>query len=236
MKIVIFGANGATGHILTRQALAGGYTVTAVTRHPEAFPFQHEQLRVTRGDVYDASDVAQAVAGQDAVLSTLGVPFSRKPISVYSTGMEHIIQAMKNHGVRRLVCVSSSATDPQTRYLSSGGGFVFEKVLKPVVINTIGRTTYADMEQMETLVMNSGLDWVIVRPSGLFETPEVTDYRMAETHISRQFTSRADLADCMLQQLTSDQYLRKAIAVATFATQPGLLAFFGKEAFQGQPK
>lgn len=236
MKIVIFGANGATGKILTKQALAGGYAVTAITRHPEAFPLQHEHLQVMRGDVFDLAAVEQAVAGQDAVLSTLGVPFSRKPIALYSEGIEHIVQAMNRYGVRRLVCVSSSATDPQIRYLDSGGGFIFEKVLKPIVINTIGRTTYTDMERMETLVMNSHLDWVIIRPSGLFETPSVTNYQMAEAHINKQYTSRADLADCMLQQLTSDRYLHKAVAVATISAQPSMLAFFGGEAFQRQPK
>ncbi len=236
MKIVIFGANGATGKILTKQALAGGYAVTAITRHPEAFPLQHEHLQVMRGDVFDLAAVEQAVAGQDAVLSTLGVPFSRKPIALYSEGIEHIVQAMNRYGVRRLVCVSSSATDPQIRYLDSGGGFIFEKVLKPIVINTIGRTTYTDMERMETLVMNSHLDWVIIRPSGLFETPSVTNYQIAEAHINKQYTSRADLADCMLQQLTSDRYLHKAVAVATISAQPSMLAFFGGEAFQRQPK
>lgn len=236
MKIVIFGANGATGKILTKQALAGGYAVTAITRHPEAFPLQYEHLQVMRGDVFDLAAVEQAVAGQDAVLSTLGVPFSRKPIALYSEGIEHIVQAMNRYGVRRLVCVSSSATDPQIRYLDSGGGFIFEKVLKPIVINTIGRTTYTDMERMETLVMNSHLDWVIIRPSGLFETPSVTNYQIAEAHINKQYTSRADLADCMLQQLTSDRYLHKAVAVATISAQPSMLAFFGGEAFQRQPK
>jgi putative NADH-flavin reductase len=186
--------------------------------------------------VFDLPSVEQAVAGQDAVLSTLGVPFTRKPITVYSEGIAHIVQAMNRYGVRRLVCVSSSATDPQIRYLSSGGGFIFEKVLKPIVINTIGRTTYSDMERMETLVMTSQLDWVIVRPSGLFETPSVTDYQMAEAHIREKFTSRADLAACMLQQLTSDRYLQKAVAVATVSVQPNLLAFFGKEALQSKPQ
>jgi hypothetical protein len=84
--------------------------------------------------------------------------------------------------------------------------------------------------------MTSQLDWVIVRPSGLFETPSVTDYQMAEAHIREKFTSRADLAACMLQQLTSDRYLQKAVAVATVSVQPNLLAFFGKEALQSKPQ
>src|SRR5713101_5411368 len=98
MKIVVFGANGPTGQLLTKQALAEGHAVTAVTRHPETFPLRNAHLQVMRGDVFDFSSVEQAVAGQDAVLSTLGVPFSRKPITVYSQGVAHIVQAMNHSG------------------------------------------------------------------------------------------------------------------------------------------
>jgi len=231
MNIVVFGANGRTGKLLTKQAVAEGHAVTAVTRHPETFPLRNARLHVMRGDVFDLSSVEKAIAGQDAVLSTLGVPYSRKPITLYSQGTAHIVQAMNHYGVRRLVCVSSSATDPQTRYHDTGGGFIFEKILKPIIINSIGRTLYADMQRMETLVMNSDLDWTIVRPSGLFETPTVTDYHVAEAFIRGRFTSRADLADCMLHQLTTDQYLHKAVAVATVSVLPDLFQILWREAF-----
>jgi putative NADH-flavin reductase len=236
MNIVVFGANGPTGQLLVRQGLADGHAVTAVTRHPETFSLRHEMLQVVRGDVYDPASVEQAVAGQDAVLSTLGVPYSRQPISVYSEGVAHIVEAMKRTGVGRLVCVSSSATDPAVRFMDTGGGFFFERVLKPLITLTIGRTMYADMERMEALVMASELDWTIVRPSGLFDTPAVTDYQMAEEHIRGRFTARADLADCMLRQLTTDEYVRRVVAVATFAVQPTVLELMRKEAFQRRTK
>ena len=235
MNLAVFGANGKTGQLVTKQALAAGHMVTAVTRHPETFPLRHEHLRVLYGDVSDLAAVERAVAGQDAVLSTLGIPFSRKSITIYSQGVAHIVEAMKQYSVRRLVCVSSSATDPRTRYHDTGGGFIFEKILKPLIINSIGRTTYADMQRMEALVMNSRLDWIIVRPSGLFETEAITDYQMVEDSIRGQFTSRADLAACMLEQLTTDQFLRKSVAVATFSARPKLLQFFVGEAFQRKP-
>ena len=120
MHIAVFGANGPTGQHVTKQALAEGHTVTAVTRHPETFLLRHERLQVLRGDVFDLAAVERAVAGQDAVLSTLGVPYSRKTITLYSQGIAHIVQAMNYYRVRRLVCVSSSATDPQTRYHDTG--------------------------------------------------------------------------------------------------------------------
>jgi putative NADH-flavin reductase len=229
MKIVVFGANGSTGQRVTKQALAEGHMVTAVTRHPEAFPFQGAQLQVMRGDVYDLASVEQAMAGQDAVLSTLGVPFTRKPITVYSQGIGHIIAAMNRYGVRRLACISSSATGGEH---DTGGGFLFDKVLQPIVISTIGRTTYADMARMEALVMHSDLEWVIVRPSGLFETPVVTDYQVAETQIRGQFTSRTDLADFMLKQARQDQYLRKIMAIATYTMTPSVFQMITQEAFK----
>src|SRR5262245_6380442 len=98
MKLVVFGANGSTGRLLTKQALDEGHTVTAVTRHPEAFPLQHDYLNVMRGDVHDLASVEQAVAGQDAVLSTLGVPYNSKVITVYSEGIANIMQAMHHYG------------------------------------------------------------------------------------------------------------------------------------------
>jgi putative NADH-flavin reductase len=113
MNIVCFGANGVTGRLMVKQALAEGHGVTAFTRHPEAFPIRNDQLRVAGGDVYDPSSVEKAVSSQDAVLSSLGVPFSRKPITVYSQGMANIVHAVQHHGVRRLVCVSATPVDPR---------------------------------------------------------------------------------------------------------------------------
>jgi putative NADH-flavin reductase len=231
MKLAIFGANGSTGRLLTAQALAAGHTVTAFTRHADAFPVRHEQLHVVQGDALDLAAVETAVAGQDAVLSSLGTRYSRKPITLYSVGVANIVQAMHDNGVHRLVCVSSSVTDPVTRSADTGGGFVFERVLKPFITNVIGKTMYADLLRMEQLVMDSDLDWTIVRPSGLFETPMVTEYRLAEGFLPEHFTSRADLAACMLQQAASDQYRRKTLAVATVAVKPKMVKLLLKEAF-----
>jgi putative NADH-flavin reductase len=228
MNIAIFGANGRTGRLLTQRALADGHAVTALIRHPEGFPLRDPRLTVYRGDAIDPVSVDAVIAGKDAVVSVLGVPYGRQPITLYSEGTANIVQAMSRHAVRRLVCVSSTAVDH--RY-DNGGGFFFERVLKPVIAGTIGRTTYADQRRMETVVSASDLDWTIVRPSGLFETADVTDYQMTDGYTTGRFTSRVDLAACMLQLLGDERYLRKAVAVATVAVQPKLLQLLLREAF-----
>ncbi len=234
MKLVIFGANGPTGRLLTKQAVNQGDTVTAVTRHAQAFPLRQERLQVMSGDVFNLEAVEQAVRGQDAVVSILGVPYSNKPITIYSQGTSHIIQAMTRYRVCRLICVSSSALDPYARYRNTGGGLLFEKIMKPIILNVLGRTAYEDLERMEALVRNSEVDWTIVRSSGLFDTLEVTDYQVGEGYLGR-YTSRADLADCLLQQVMQQRYLHKTVAVVTVSVQPNMLQTIMKEAFQKRP-
>jgi putative NADH-flavin reductase len=232
VNIVVFGANGSTGRLLTQQALAEGHTVGAFTRHPETFPLTHDRLQVISGDVLDAAAVDQAISGQGAVLSTLGGPFSRKPTSLLAQGTTNMVQAMQHHGVRRLVCVSSSAIDPHD---DPEEGFFFRKVLQPFFIGVVGRGTYADMRLMESTVMTCGLDWTIVRPSGLFRAPVISDYTVAEAQIGGRFTSRADLADFMLHQVTDGRYVHKAAAMTTVVGVPNFLGFLWNEGIRKKP-
>lgn len=226
MNIALFGANGPTGRLLTQQALREGHVVSAFTRHPEAFPLRHDNLRVVHGDALNLVSVEEAVSGQDAVLSSLGVPYSRKPITVLSEGTAHIIEAMQRHGVRRLVCVTSSAVDPR---LQAPGGVVFRKVLQPFVVGVVGKTLYADQRRLDAEVMSSDLDWTIVRSSGLFAAPSVSAYTVSEDRIAGRFTSRTDLADFMLRQVSDRSYIHRLPAVSTVTGTPNFLAFLWRE-------
>jgi putative NADH-flavin reductase len=227
MRIAVFGANGPTGRLATQQALDAGHTVTAVTRRPREFPIEHDRLSVLGGDVFDVADVERAVDGQDAVLSSLGVPFGKEPITVYSAGVTNILRAMQDHGVRRLICVSSSAVDPDA---GPHGGFFFERVLQPYVVGVLGKTLYADMTRMESILRSSALDWTVLRPSGLFETQGITDYRTAERYLKGKFTSRADLAAAMVEQLGDTLHYRTSLAVVTVSEQPSVVQLLLREA------
>jgi uncharacterized protein YbjT (DUF2867 family) len=79
MRIVVFGANGPTGRLLVSEALAAGHEVSAVTRHLGQMP-SPEHVQVVRADVTDAAAVDAAVTGSDAVLSAIGVSYTRRPV------------------------------------------------------------------------------------------------------------------------------------------------------------
>ena len=228
MRIVIFGANGPTGRLLTRLSLTAGYDTVAVTRQPGTFPLQDPLLRVAGADVLDADAVGRLVEGSDAVLSALGVPFGKAPVEVYSRGAEHMLDAMKRHDVRRLVVVSSGAVTGEDE---PTGGFLFNRVLQPYVTKRLGKTAYDDMRRMEDLVSRSDADWTILRPSGLYELPEVTDSSLTEEHGPGRFTARIDLAAAILRQVTDDRFVRRTGHVITTRDNPGLLSMMLREAF-----
>ncbi|HEX2893761.1 MAG TPA: NAD(P)H-binding protein [Marmoricola sp.] len=227
MRTAIFGANGPTGRLLTQQALDAGHHVVAATRQPEAMPIAHPRLEVERADVHDPAAVSAVVDGCDAVLSTLGVPYTREPITVYSAGARHLVEAMHEHRVKRLVVVSSSATYPHRH---AEGGFLLNRVLQPIITRTIGRTTYADMRRMEELVRASDLAWTIVRPSGLFDRDTVSAYQVHEDESPGIFTARIDLAAAMLAELEADAHVGQAIAVTTHEGTPTLWQMLRAEA------
>jgi nucleoside-diphosphate-sugar epimerase len=169
------------------------------------------------------------VDGTDVVLSTLGVLYTREPITIYTEGTRNIAAAMARHGVKRLVVVSSSATEPHHH---ADVGFLLNRVLQPLITATIGKTTYADMRRMEELLRTSDLEWTIMRPSGLFDAPTVSAYELHEDQAPGIFTSRADLAASMLEQASDNRFVRKAVAVTTADGGPTLFQLIRREAFK----
>ncbi len=224
MKVLVYGANGPTGRAITQQALDAGHTVTAVTRHPEALTLTHANLTVVKGDATDESSVDAAVRGQDAVLSALGVPYSRDPITLYSASAGHIIAAMNRHGVRRLIGVTSVNVDPP----AGQGNILLRYVLEPLLLR-IGRTLYDDMKRMEETVRASDLDWTIVRPPALSDAEKVGGYRVADEPLDGTFATRPDVAAFLLAQLTDDRFLRKVAWITSPEARPNILKIIWKD-------
>lgn len=229
MRLTVFGANGATGRLLAGQAIAAGHQVVAVTRRPAEFPIAHENLAVAAADVRDGQAVTRALGGSDAVLSCLGVPFTRRPITLYSEGIAAIAVAMSRLGIKRIAAVSSTTVEPHHH---ADGGFMLNRVIQPLVSRTIGKTTYADMRAMEEILYDSDLDWTVVRSAGLFDAGQVSEYQVSDGPLDGVFTSREDLAACLLAQATDSRFVRKAIEVTTAEGTPTVLQMIRREAFK----
>ena len=206
MKILIFGAAGGTGRALTERALAEGHIVTGFDRHPEALKIQHPNLTMLTGDIFDAAAVEQAIVEQDMVACVLGV----RPgvtIPVCSVGTKNIIAGMQNQGVKRLMVQSAFAV------AALDGEWREVPWIVPLVSPLFGkvRAMFMDHVRQEEFVRRSNLDWIIVRPSRLTDTPGTGAYKVGESLFigPNAHIARADVADFLLKQVHDDTYIHK---------------------------
>jgi putative NADH-flavin reductase len=205
MKLVVFGANGATGKWLVRLAVERGHPVTAVMREG-AIANVPQGVDVVRGDPLDAGFVDGVVAGKDAVVTALGVrlrrgrnPFSSlaSPPTLLSQSVTHMLAAMKRHGVSRISMVSAAGVGDSRKAVAWPLRVIFR-------ISNI-HVDYEDKERAEALLAASGLDWQAVRPTTLTNGASAGSRRVdrygATMHIARE-----DLARFMLDQLEQPRF------------------------------
>jgi len=210
MKLTIFGATGATGTELARQALDAGHEVTAVVRDPGrmSVPVQ-SRLTVITADVMDPVAISPAVADADAVITAIA-PHGLGRSTLRQDSTHSIMQAMGKAGARRLLFVSGSVVADE------GESFYLRYLLKPVARRTFLRNTTADFAATEAEIRAADLDWTIFRPPSLDNKPASGAYRTAvDRSVPHCFTiSRADLAACMLAALDDPATIGKHIYCA----------------------
>jgi len=200
-KILVLGATGGTGRLIVGQALERGQDVTALMRSPEkASRLKGAKLIV--GDVRDEKVLREALKGQDAVVSALGTPAS--PVTLLSTATRALVRAMKAEHVSRLVCITGIGAGDSAGH----GGLLFDNVIIPLLLKKV----YADKNRQETIVRNSGLDWILVRPSVLNNKPGRGLVRaLADlSGFHGGGISRADVATFVLDQLHADAWLHRS--------------------------
>jgi nucleoside-diphosphate-sugar epimerase len=200
----------------------------AVTRRPDDFPISDARLTITGADVL-RDGLAGILVGADAVLSTLGVPFTRQPVDTYSVGTRNVVNAMRETAVNRLVVVSSTGAYPTPGRRHTPLAL---RLFEPIITRTIGKTVYDDIRRMEAVVRQSGLDWTIVRPSGLFDLPQVTNYVAGEIDPVGAFTARIDLADYLVKLAQDETASQKTVVVSTAEHTPTVWEMVRREAFK----
>ncbi|MDK2762249.1 MAG: NAD(P)H-binding protein [Sphingopyxis sp.] len=158
------GATGFVGRATIQQAVAAGWHVRALTRRAQP---DRDGVTWIKGALEDTDSLAEMAAGADVVLHIAGVvnvPTRAAFEAGNATATANVIDAARGAGVTRMVHVSSlAAREPA---LSNYGW---------------------SKERAEAVVMNSGLDWTIVRPPAVFgpgDTEMLDMFRMARRGIA----------------------------------------------------
>ena len=210
MRLLVFGATGGTGKELVSQALAAGHEVLAIVRNASGVSTQHERLRVIQGNIFEPTTYASELNGADAVVGALGahgVP--KSPVSLYSDWASHILPAMRERGVSRIIAVSAGA------YVNSARSpALFRLIVQPILLRLL-RHTYDDLQRMEALIADSSTRWTIVRPGRLTDGPLTGEYRTAINDVvaGGWTIARADVADLILKCAVTGAHVGERLSI-----------------------
>jgi uncharacterized protein YbjT (DUF2867 family) len=207
MRILVIGASQGTGACAVRAALERGHDVTAFARNPHKLRLEHPRLTRREGDFHQPASVHAAMPGHDAVILTASATrlkaFRENP-TYFSQGTRYTIDAMKASGVRRLVVLSAMGVGESRRLANI--------LVDKLVISFILKVPFEDHERQEQLVRDSGLEWVIARPTLLTNRPARSRY-VKTSAIERVPGSiaRADVADFLVEAAETERWVGKAV-------------------------
>jgi putative NADH-flavin reductase len=192
-EMLILGAAGGIGRQVVEAALSEGWRVIAVLRTPSKLPVTHPALTIVKGDVLDAASYEAYLSRASVVVCAMGVRGGLggdKPTTLYSEGARQVLEAMERRGARRVFFISASAIEISPvlpMLVRFAAKYILQKLL---------RYMYADLRIMEGSVMESGLDWTIIRPPRLTNAAMTGQYRFAVNSFLRNCLSisRSDVA------------------------------------------
>lgn len=162
-NVTLIGASGFVGTAILNELLARGHKVTAVVRNPEKISASDARLTVVKADVADTAAIADCCKGKDAVISAYN-PGWASP-NIYEETLRNyplILEAAKQSGAKRLLCVGGAGTlfcAPGLRVVDSGA--IPEAIMGAV--RSLGEF------YLNTLVHEKDIDWVFFSPAGTLE-------------------------------------------------------------------
>ena len=167
--VAVLGATGATGRHVVRTALRSGHRVVALVRRAGSFDPVVGLCEVVWTDLADEATLTAALHGVDVVISALGGA-ERGPTSVCTDAIRTTIPAMTAAGVDRLVAISAH-----------GVLETHDRSLYSMAVWSTVAARMRDKEAMEALIVDSSVDWTIVRPPALKDTPATASWRRRPT-------------------------------------------------------
>lgn len=156
MKVALIGATGFVGKAVLSELLHKGHQVTAIVRNPESLKPQHG-LTIVNGDATDVSALADALKGQEAVISTFNAGWANPNLYLdFLNGSKAIQEGVKKSGVKRLLVVGGA-----------GSLFIDGKQLvdTPEFPAEYKAGATAARDYLNELKKEPGLDWVFLSPA-----------------------------------------------------------------------
>lgn len=227
MNILIVGASGATGRLLTQQLLDRGHAVKVIVRTADRIPAairNHANLTVIAAGILDLQDaeLAEHVKGCDAVASCLGHNMSLKgvygqPRRLVTDATRRLCNAIKlNQPAGRTKFVLMNTVGNRNRDLNEPISLAEKTVvglIRMLVPPHADNEQAADYLRTQIGPSDEQIEWAAVRPDSLIDAEAVTPYDVHPSPIQSAIfgsgqTSRINVAHFMADLITDDDTWR----------------------------
>jgi putative NADH-flavin reductase len=212
MKIILFGATGYSGRAILAEALQQGYEVTVLVRNASKIQSQHPNLTIVEGDVLDESVVASVLKHQEVVIQCLGIggKGDGKPSTFISDATKIMIDEMKKQQVHRLIAMSNVGAGNSVAFQP----WFFTNLILPYFMKWL-KVIIEDKNRMEAIIMNSELNWTIVRcPNIVDKSAKGTVTATLDGKDLKLSVTLTDMAAFIVNQIRSSSFSRQAPSIS----------------------
>ncbi len=212
MRVLLLGATGYSGKAVLAEAIKQGHKVTVLVRDASKVPIQHTNLTIVEGDVLDPGVVASVLHKQQAVIQCLGLggKGDGKPSTFISDATKIMVAEMEKQNVKRLIAMSNVGAGSSIAFQP----WFFRKIILPYFMKWL-QAIIDDKNRMEPVIMDSNLDWAIVRCPNIVDKPTrggciaTLDGKGLKLSVTLE-----DMAKFMLLQLTDDIFVKQAPSIS----------------------
>jgi uncharacterized protein YbjT (DUF2867 family) len=207
MNVFVLGITGGTGSRIARLLIDQEHSVFGLYRHPRQIEKLEEMgVKAFAGDIATISEheLARAISVTEVVVFTAGAG---------DQDDESMIDAVDYGGVKKTIAAMRLAGHSRLLLISVFPEAAREQCLGDSFEHYISAKKKADVE-----VVNSGLDWIILRPSSLKDAPGTGQVSLRLANFHTEIT-RDDLASTVVALLNAPE-IRKKILEVTLGDQP----------------
>ncbi|MEY3245970.1 MAG: hypothetical protein RL253_1133, partial [Bacteroidota bacterium] len=212
MKVIIFGATGFSGQAILADSIKQGHEVTILVRDASKIPIKHQNLTIIEGNVLNPQTVASVLYHQEAVIQCLGVSGKGdgKPTTFISDATKIIVDEMQNQKIKRLIAMSNVGAGNSIAFQP----WFFTKIILPYFMKWL-KVIIEDKNRMEPIIMNSNLDWTIVRCPNIVDKPaKGTCNATLDGKGLKLSITLSDLSKFMVDQLKQTVFIKQAPSVS----------------------
>jgi putative NADH-flavin reductase len=212
MKVIIFGATGFSGQAILAEAIKQGHEVTVLVRDSSKVKINHNNLRIVEGNVLDSQKVAFVIQNQEAVIQWLGVggKGDGNPTTFISEATKVIVDEIQKQQIKRLIALSNVGAGNSVAFQP----WFFTKIILPYFLKWL-KVIIDDKNRMEPIIMNSNLNWTIVRCPNIVDKPTKGKYNATLDGKGLKLSiTLDDLSKFIVGQLKETTFNKQALCVS----------------------